>query len=300
MPRYLEQLVDDAALFPPGNAPMPDAVRGHLSRRSGPWADLVGHFLCPASRLAELSATLDSAPPTPEPPPLHLTGAGTAPIELGVIADTGVEGLPEVLERVDADPRLVLNLVELPLPPADPRELAAAAERAVAAMPDVRGYLELPRVPGWSAALRVIADSAYGAKLRTGGLSAAAFPDVDEVAAFVLACVTVQTPFKATAGLHNAVRHVDAASGFTHHGFLNLLLATHAASTGGTEPDLAALLDLRDGEQLAERVAGLDAGEAAVARSYFVAFGSCSIDEPVADLLALGLLGAPVEEKGPR
>lgn len=50
VPPLFARLVDDAALFPPGNAPMPDAVRGYLAARAGERADLVGAFLCPASR----------------------------------------------------------------------------------------------------------------------------------------------------------------------------------------------------------------------------------------------------------
>ena len=41
-----------------------------------------------------------------------------------------------------------------------------------------------------------------------------------------------ETPFKCTAGLHNAVRHRAADTGFEHHGFLNVLLATRQAFDG--------------------------------------------------------------------
>ena len=136
----------------------------------------------------------------------------------------------------------------------------------------------------------MLADSAYGAKLRTGGLTAELFPTEAEVAAFVRACVGAETPFKCTAGLHHAVRHTDAVTGLDHHGFLNLLLATHAATQGDDEAAVTRLLAQRDGAALARAAAALDPTEALVARSFFVAFGSCSIAEPVDDLLALGLL----------
>ena len=35
-------LVDDAAIFPPGDVPLPDAVAAHLARREEWYADLVG------------------------------------------------------------------------------------------------------------------------------------------------------------------------------------------------------------------------------------------------------------------
>ncbi|HSF26676.1 MAG TPA: hypothetical protein VLC50_04070, partial [Actinomycetes bacterium] len=99
-----------------------------------------------------------------------------------------------------------------------------------------------------------------------------------------------ETPYKCTAGLHHAVRHTDPVTGFEHHGFLNLLLATHAATQGADLAAVTALLARRDGAALARTAAGLDPTEALVARSFFVAFGSCSIAEPADDLLDLDLL----------
>ena len=44
--------------------------------------------------------------------------------------------------------------------------------------------------------------------------------------------VARSVPFKCTAGLHQAVRHTGATTGFEHHGYLNILLAT-ARAVGG-------------------------------------------------------------------
>ncbi|HEY9379419.1 MAG TPA: hypothetical protein VIQ02_20255, partial [Jiangellaceae bacterium] len=66
-------LIDDAALFPPGNAPMPVAMHDHSGHRAAWYAPLVGPFLCPASRLDELAAQVA----TPIPVRLVIdTGAG--------------------------------------------------------------------------------------------------------------------------------------------------------------------------------------------------------------------------------
>jgi hypothetical protein len=210
-------------------------------------------------------------------------------VALGLICDTGRDRLGAALELVASEPRLLLSLLEYPLP-ADAPDLAAEAQRVIDVLPPVEGYVELPRVAQWPAALAVLADSPYGAKLRTGGTTATAFPSEAEVARFLEACVLNEVPFKCTAGLHHAVRHTDAGTGFEHHGFLNVLLAVEAAAHGAGLREVENLLAERDAAELARRAERLDPTEAVIARSFFVAFGSCSFDEPVEDLLALGLI----------
>ncbi len=56
VPDIVRGLVDDAAIFPPGNAPLPEAVTAHLERRSTPYADLVGTFVVDDRRLPDLRA----------------------------------------------------------------------------------------------------------------------------------------------------------------------------------------------------------------------------------------------------
>jgi hypothetical protein len=273
----LDGLVDDAGLFPPASLAMTDALEAHLRNRSGRYGPLLGRFLAPASRLPELVGVLDGRV------------AADDDVLLGLLCDTGLEGLTAALDIVASEPRLVLSLVEFPLP-VDAPDLAAEAGRVVEALPDVEGYVEVPRVQGWREPLAVLADSAYGAKLRTGGTTAAAFPSEAEVAAFVEACVYDELPFKCTAGLHHAVRHTDPNTGFEHHGFLNVLLATHAAVQGAGLAPVEQLLAVRDGTALARRLDELDPTDMVVTRSFFVAFGSCSFDEPLDDVLSLGVI----------
>jgi hypothetical protein len=66
-----------------------------------------------------------------------------------------------------------------------------------------------------------------------------------------------------------------------------VLLATHAALSG---EDVAATLAERDGALLAKRLRALADTAVARARRSFCSFGTCSIDEPLADLRALELL----------
>lgn len=53
-----EHFFDDAAIFPPGNAPLDVALKAHLARRSGPDGAYVGPFVCDEVRLPELLGLL--------------------------------------------------------------------------------------------------------------------------------------------------------------------------------------------------------------------------------------------------
>ncbi|MFF7636762.1 hypothetical protein ACFZB9_26970 [Kitasatospora sp. NPDC008050] len=288
IPPLFAGLCDDAAIFPPGDLALPQAVPAHLAHRSAWYAELVGPFLCAAGRIGALSEQL---------------AAGEAPLEgqlpVGLIVPEGSAGLADALRAVTADPRLRLAGLEVL---ADRDKPVAEGVRAVRAeldrllpeyAPGVDAAIELPRGPELLLGLDELEGSAYRAKFRTGGVTSAAFPGELELASFLYAAVYRKLAFKCTAGLHHAVRHDDEATGFAHHGFLNVLLATHAALSGAEHPELAGLLGERDGAVLAAKLADLDEGQARAARGAFTAFGTCSIAEPLADLLALHLVALP-------
>ncbi|HEX5740299.1 MAG TPA: hypothetical protein VFY17_01955, partial [Pilimelia sp.] len=97
MPALFAGLVDDAAVFPPGSASVPDAVAAHRRHRAAWYADLVGPLLLPASALGAAAALLDPG----------------EPLTIGLIGDTGVAGLPAAL--AGADPRLRVRQAEVPV-----------------------------------------------------------------------------------------------------------------------------------------------------------------------------------------
>jgi hypothetical protein len=106
-------------------------------------------------------------------------------------------------------------------------------------------------------------------------------------------------PFKATAGLHHPLRHHAADVGCRQHGFLNVFVGGALAFTGKIEEsDLVQLLSEESiaafavaGDGIAWRDRRLTVGELREARDAFAhAFGSCSFEEPLADLRQLGLL----------
>jgi hypothetical protein len=155
---------------------------------------------------------------------------------------------------------------------------------------EVPVYVELPHAvatSSWLAGADVVAESGFRLKFRTGGLSGDAFPPAPALAQWIDAALDRETAFKCTAGLHNAVRHTAGDTGFEHHGFLNVLVATRLLFDGTPVSDAIETLEERDPGTLVAQAAALDL---AGARRWFTSFGSCSVSEPLTDLIALGLL----------
>lgn len=234
-------LLDDAAIFPPGNLPLREAIPAHHAHRSAWYGDLVGPFV--------LSDT-------------DLAGIGSEPIRISVIATA-----PPVV----ADERIVAVETRLP-----------ALARTIDKVPV---YVELP----WNelpVGIDALPPNAR-VKLRTGGTEASAFPSETALAAAIAVCVEQGRPFKCTAGLHHAIRHTDPLTGFEHHGFLNVLVA----STATADPRSA--LAERNPDVIVKELEAAEPEVLMAARRSFVSFGTCSIADPVADLVTLGLLSTP-------
>src|SRR5271165_1721935 len=137
-----------------------------------------------------------------------------------------------------------------------------------------------------------VADHRYLAKVRTGGTTAGAFPDEPTLAACVAALAAERLPFKCTAGLHHAVRHTAPDTGFEHHGFLNVLLAVAAALATEPVEEITAQLADPAASRVAAKVSELDGDTVLAVRDLFTSFGTCSTDEPIQDLVTLGLIDA--------
>ena len=271
----LAGLCDDAALFPPGNLPLAEAVPAHVAHLASGHRDLVGPFIVSAADVPALGALL--------------SGAENGSFEVAVTVPEPSR-LPAALASAAGVPQVRVVAVEVAVPiGVDPAGVVRGLDAAVAGRPDLEVYVELPRDERRPALLASLAGTRHHAKLRTGGVRADLYPDERELVAAVVACVSAGVAFKATAGLHHAVRNTDPTTGFEQHGFLNVLAAVDAAQRGATSDEVAALLAERDAAVVAARAAALD-GRAGPVRDAFHSFGTCSIEDPRAELTALGLL----------
>jgi hypothetical protein len=287
LPASLHGLVDDAAVFPPGNAPLGEAVRAHQAFSEEPWSGLVGPLVVSDAHLPDLLAL-------------------GVPADVAVVVGGGAGALEGAVGWAGTDGLLTLRGLEIALRDSATGELAHNARRIVTAVGDLVGsgalddavpvHVEMPRLygdpptPDWFGALDELAAADLRVKLRTGGTDAEAFPLAHELAGSIAAALDRELAFKCTAGLHHALRHRDPETGFEHHGFLNVLLATRASLDGASVDEVAAVLEETEATRLLD---GSDETGRAGARRWFRSFGSCSVREPLDDLTALGLLEAP-------
>ena len=138
----------------------------------------------------------------------------------------------------------------------------------------------------------------FGYKLRSGGVTADAFPTSAQIAQALVTPVTHQVPIKFTAGLHHPLRQYREEVQTKMHGFLNVIgAAVLAAEYKWDAPQAVVMLDDENADSFsftdeffAWREWGIDIKRLQDRRKFVTSFGSCSFDEPREDLRALGFL----------
>jgi hypothetical protein len=316
---FLSGVIDYAGLFPPANLPLDEAVRNYARYRNEPESWMLGRFVVPVGRLAELTAS-DVLPAEGPRWPFAVLGRVQ---EVGDFLDV-VKADVEAVGRFQREHggRVAADVMDFRLP-----DLAAGWDLALAggfltlAEPllhlaggePVVPFFEIAAGPAWrDGAATVIAALAghnrglphrgkapAGFKLRCGGREASAVPTAEQVAFAVVACRAAAVPLKCTAGLHHPVRRLDPVLQTKTHGFLNVFGAGVLAHARHLKEDevRAIVEDEEAGDFVFDeggfRWKDFHATTEEVARARreaVVSFGSCNFDEPRDDLRGLGLL----------
>jgi hypothetical protein len=281
----LSSVIDYAGLFPPAKLDMRQAMANYSLYQTTPDSWMLGHFVVPASRLTELEELLPTFP--------------LKQWSLSVILARDWELEIERVRSLHNNQIAIASLEFPPLPPADIERVFPRLPAGVDCFFEIRFNQDLETY------LSVLLQNGASAKIRTGGITANAFPSATQLYQYILAFAGARVPFKATAGLHHPLpgNHrltYEPDSPFTTmHGFLNVAIV--AALVYWQKVTLAEGLEVLkesalDGFQFQEDGIGWSKYQLNISQleevrqRFFRSFGSCSFQEPIDDLKTLKLL----------
>jgi hypothetical protein len=281
----LNSAIDYAGLFPPAGLGMTAALQNYANYKTGDFSWALGRFIVPVSRLSELESCI---------------GGHRQNWQLSALAgDNPQSNLETIVEFNNNRSPLIIDAVEVKAVDIHAIDLALKifGDR-------FETYLEIPADQRNAALIAAIASSGGRAKVRTGGTRPETFPSPAEMAKFIASCAALRVSFKATAGLHHALRSIhpltyepSSPSG-KMHGFLNVLVASAFAYAGADAEMLKAILEEEniksfDFEDEAlnwhgRQICSSDLRE--MRERFFLSFGSCSFQEPISEMKDLQML----------
>ena len=288
----LSEIVDYAGLFPPSQLSMPDAVSNYANYKNSDYNWMLGRFVVPVARLDEF---LDNARAFLPESKLNVW-------KLSVLAG---ENISETFRQIKD-----FNVANAPSTVCDSIEVKVNASRMIEEITkfvpaNFAVYFELPLNENLADLIRALAIEGQRAKIRTGGVTEDAFPKNEQVIRFIKTCLAANVPFKATAGLHHPLRcrkpltyEKDAPTG-TMNGFLNVFLVAGFLQQDYKESLINELLEDEQVENFTFNADGvfwrqeyfISTAQLRILREQgIVSFGSCSFEEPIADLKEIGIL----------
>ncbi|MBN8656963.1 MAG: hypothetical protein J0M11_14595 [Anaerolineae bacterium] len=297
----MAQILDYAGMYPPANLPLQEAFKNFIVYQTDPQAWMLSRFVVPAKRLSELPAFGERISFT-------TLGRGGKDME-EFLANIHLD-IADIRAFADIHPNASVDMYEVALPASSLTDKFSANEivtRAAEALNKngITVFFESPFGESWEErtekllrALRKVKDKHVGFKLRTGGVTAEAFPSPEQVAKAIIQTREAGVPMKCTAGLHHPIRHFNSSVNTKMHGFLNVFGAGVLAFANGiSQADILSILEDEDPSNFVFDEHGFAWKNLRVAisvikraRLFATSFGSCSFDEPREDLRNLGIL----------
>jgi len=284
--------IDYAGLFPPSGLPMSEAVLNYAMYRNSNYSWMLGAFVVPSAQLVEFIENAGE----------FVSRDAKTAWRLSVLAGEDLSASIREIKEFTAkySPGVIIDSIEVKA------NTASKIENTVLLLPaGVKAYFEISLGKNFPDLLAKVATTGQFAKIRTGGVTPGAFPASKEVIRFVRACLAANVPFKATAGLHHPIRcfrpltYENNSPKGTMHGFMNMFLMTGFAREGYRASLLEDVLE----EEFDEVFRFSDQSISwrneyrlniwqleALRKKGLHSFGSCSFDEPIADLQKLGIL----------
>jgi hypothetical protein len=296
----LAHSIDYAGLFPPANLALESALLNQSKYVRVPESWMLGAFILP---IAEFDAAARDLSDFDSEHRLRISA-------LGPRTDNSEAFLKSLSATIDAiatfESRFEIASIEqleMPLPGEINAELFKAIRERLA-YSDLKTFWEA-KADASELVTELLSENnaanagrKLGFKLRTGGVTAEAFPSSKQIAMALMAAGTRGVPIKFTAGLHHPVRLFHDSVQTKMHGFLNVLGAgVLALAHDWRQSEVIQMLDDEDAGSFsftegffAWREWRISTEAIAGSRELVTSFGSCSFDEPREDLRALNLL----------
>jgi hypothetical protein len=296
----LAHSIDYAGLFPPANLALEAALFNHSQYVRVPESWMLGAFILP---VAEFDAAARHLSDFDSEHPLRISA-------LGPRTDNTEAFLKSLSATIDAIATFQsrfdtagIEQLEMPLPGEINAELLKAIRERLGHS-DLKTFWEAKADAAERITELLSENNAanvghkLGFKLRTGGVTAEAFPSSAQIAIALMAAGTRGVPIKFTAGLHHPVRLFHDSVQTKMHGFLNVLGAgVLALEHDWTQREITQMLEDENAgsfsfteDSFAWRESRISTEAIAARRELVTSFGSCSFDEPREDLRALNLL----------
>ncbi|UHA76000.1 hypothetical protein KIK04_11055 [Paenibacillus sp. 481] len=310
----MAQLIDYAGLFPPASLSLDEAIRNYAAYLKSEDKWMLGRFIIPASRLAELHSYVSLFSRNA---PLRISALGRKS-EDSEACRTGLNADLQLIAEFTSmhGHAATVEVLELPLPPSTEDAELLKYIAAKTSEQGVYPFCELIPRKGWDErcwesqlyktidaigiqnANKASTEPWLGAKLRTGGVTADAFPKPSQVASVILGCRNRGIPLKFTAGLHHPFRMHRDEVGTKMHGFVNVFAAGMLAKYNLLcSEEIKDILTDENPDHFCFTDKGLTWREHVVTsraivhlRKLVCSFGSCSFDEPREDLRRVHIL----------
>jgi hypothetical protein len=289
----LAHSIDYAGLFPPADLALEPALRNQAGYARSPDRWMLGAFILPIRKFADARAHLTQFD---REHPLQISALGPKTAKAAEFRPALEAAAQAIKELLGAHEEVVsIRQFEMPLPPG-PVEDSLGAARAILGDLALQVFWEVP-ADAAAKTIAALSGSGAGFKLRTGGVTADAFPSVAQIARVLTVAARHRVPIKLTAGLHHPVRRFHESVGTKMHGFLNVLgagvlAARHRWSEARTQEMLAdeeAGAFAFDEDTFRWREWKISTAQITQRRQLVTSLGSCSFDEPRDDLRSLGL-----------
>lgn len=306
----MNQVIDFAGIFPPGNLPLGQAIKNYRKYLDGNDVWMLRSFVLPIAKLPELDKYMELFSIDKKLDLSLVVSKSESADEFNKTCEDNSIKLQDFLNKFPD--KLTVQSLEIPLPPVEITENTLKDASRIANKFNAQAFCEMtkPLSDDWVKQMSAVMESIHefnsenrgsklGYKLRSGGIKAHLFPTTEQVANTLTESIERDIPIKFTAGLHHPVRMYRNEVKTKMHGFLNVFLGyIFQASYNLNVAEVEEILKEEDennfvfsDKELKWKNYKVSIDEIETIRAnQLSSFGSCSFDDPRGDLRDLNIM----------